>query len=299
MTTIHSDTAAQNAIFFVPEASFDRGLPNVPVHVFAEERARALSADCPTGLIPLDLSAALRTPYPASTPAILARYLVIRAGEAFSHAFAATGEVFYAARGQGTTEAEGVRIDWREGDTLVLPGASRTRHRAETDSLLVCFTNEPELAYAGVRPPEAVNNTVVRPAYFDGRVSDEKLGLVHQLTGLQKTAGKAVIFATSALAAMRTILPSMTAAINTLEPGGDQRPHRHNAVALTLAIEAEGIHSKVAGETIDWLPYGVMVTPPQAEHSHHNRGPRMMKSFVVQDGALYYQLRNPGFAWTD
>jgi hypothetical protein len=24
----------------------------------------------------------------------------------------------------------------------------------------------------------------------------------------------------------------------------------------------------------------------------------MMKSFVVQDGALYYQLRNPGFAWT-
>jgi hypothetical protein len=41
-----------------------------------------------------------------------------------------------------------------------------------------------------------------------------------------------------------------------------------------------------------------MVTPPQASHSHHNRGPRQMKSFVVQDGALYYQLRNPGFAWT-
>jgi gentisate 1,2-dioxygenase len=266
--------------------------------VFSAEQRRALSPDCPTGLIPLDLSNLLHTAYPATTPAILARYVVVRAGQSLAHEFAATGEIYYVARGQGCTESDGKRIVWRGGDTFVIPGASPTYHQAEADSLLVCFTNEPELAFAGVRPPEAARNSVVRAAYFDGRTSDQKLGLVHGRTGPQQTAGKSVIFATTALREVRTILPSLTAAINTLEPGGDQRPHRHNAVALTLAIEGEGVHSRVAGETIAWIPFGVMVTPPQAEHSHHNRGQRMMKSFVVQDGALYYQLRNPGFAWT-
>lgn len=290
--------AARDAIFYVPEGAFDRGLAYVPPHVFAAEQRQALDPRCSTGLIAMDLSGVLGTGYPASTPLLLARYVVVRAGESLQHTFAATGEIYCVVRGQGKTSAGGTCIAWRAGDAFVLPGESSTRHEAETDSLLVCFTNEPELAYAGVRPPQADRNTVVKPAWFDGRISDEKLGLVHQRTGPQKTAGKSVIFSTTPMQGMRTILPSVTAAFNTLEPGGDQRPHRHNAVALTLAIESEGIYSQVAGEKIDWIPFGVMVTPPQAEHSHHNRGPRMMKSFVVQDGALYYQLRNPGFAWT-
>ena len=299
-TTTKDNAATRDAIFYVPEGAFDRGLANVPPHIFAAEQQRALASECPTGLIPLDLSAALGTAYPATVPAVLVRYVVVRAGESLQHAFAATGEIYYVARGQGTTTGSAdVRIAWRAGDTFVLPGASRTRHEAEVDSLLVCFTNEPELAYAGTRPPEATDNPVVKPAYFDGRTIDEKLGLVHQRSGPQKTAGKSVIFATTPLQRMRTILPSLTAAVNTLEQAGDQRPHRHNAVALTLAIESEGIYSMVGGQRIDWIPFGVMVTPPQAQHSHHNRGPRMMKSFVVQDGALYYQLRNPGFAWTE
>jgi gentisate 1,2-dioxygenase len=296
--TAFANPAERDAIFYVPEGAFDRGLANVPPHIFAAQQRQALDPQCPTGLIAMDLSAVLGTAFAATTPAILARYVVVRAGDSLAHEFQATGEIYYVARGQGTSGAGETRIVWRAGDVFVLPGASKTRHEAETDSVLVCFTNEPELAYAGTRPPEAAANTVVRPAYFDGAVIDQKLGLVHQRTGPQQTAGKSVIFATTPLQRMRTILPSLTAAVNTLEPGGDQRAHRHNAAALTLAIESEGIHSMVGTEKIDWLPYGLMVTPPQAPHSHHNRGPRMMKSFVVQDGALYYQLRNPGFAWT-
>ncbi len=296
----HADNAAarRDAIFYLPEGAFDRGLAYVPPHLFLDEQRQALDPACPSGLIPMDLSGVLGTAWPATTPAMLARYVVVRAGEAVEHAFEATGEIYYVARGQGVSHAGDTRIAWRAGDAFVLPGAGRTRHEAQADSLLVCFTNEPELAYAGVRPPEAAHNPVVKAAYFDGRLIDEKLGLVHDRTGPQRTAGKSVIFATTPLQGMRTILPSLTAAVNTLEPGGDQRPHRHNPAALTLAIESEGIYSQVDGRRIDWIPFGLMVTPPQAEHSHHNRGPRMMKSFVVQDGALYYQLRNPGFSWT-
>jgi gentisate 1,2-dioxygenase len=291
--------AAHDAIFYVPEGAFDRGLANVPPHVFAAEQRQALDPNCPTGLIAMDLSGTLGTAWPATTPVMLATYVVVRAGESLTHHFQATGEIYYVARGRGTTASGEVRIAWQTGDVFVVPGASGTRHQAETDSVLVCFTNEPELAYAGTRAPDAATNAVVKPAFFDGGVIDGKLGLVHQRSGPQKAAGKSVIFATTPLAGMRTILPSLTAAMNTLEQGGSQRPHRHNAAALTLAIESEGIHSMVGEHRIDWIPFGVMVTPPLAVHSHHNRGPRMMKSFVVQDGALYYQLRNPGFAWTD
>jgi gentisate 1,2-dioxygenase len=298
-TAPRGDTAAA-AVFYVPEGSFERGLPDVPVHLFEAEQRQVLSAACPSGLVALDLSRALKTDYPATTPVLLARYAVVRAGDRLTHRFAATGEVYHVLRGRGETLAReaDVFMAWSAGDSFVLPGADDVEHRAKTDSLLVCVTNEPELAYAGVRPPQASRNPVVRAAHFNGAVADQKLGLVHQRTGPQMTAGKSVIFANAAMGAMRTILPSMTAALNTLEPGGDQRPHRHNAAALTVALQGEGVYSEVAGTRVDWIPFGVMVTPPQAVHSHHNRGRQMMKSFVVQDGALYYQLRNPGFAWT-
>lgn len=292
------NSAAKDAIFYVPEGAFDRGLPDVPAHVFRDEQRKAFAPDCPTGLVAMDLSERLGLAWPATTPAMLARYVVVRAGEVLSHAFQATGEIYYVATGRGESSAGDLNMRWQAGDVFVLPGASQTRHQASEDSVLVCLTNEPELAYAGVRAPEPHLNRVVAPAFFSGTLIDEKLGLVHQRNGPQKTAGKSVIFATTPLAGMRTILPSLTAAINTLEVGGDQRPHRHNAAALTLAIESEGIHSLLDGERLDWIPFGLMVTPPQAAHSHHNRGPRMMKSFVVQDGALYYQLRNAGFSWT-
>ena len=288
----------RDAIFYVPDGAFDRGLSDVPPHLFVDEQRRALDPACPSSVIAMDLSAALGLDWPATTPAMLARYVVVRAGESLSHLFQATGEIFYVARGKGVTCAGDLRMPWQAGDIFVLPGASQTRHEAAEHAVLVCFTNEPELAYAGARAPEPHLNLVVAPAFFSGAIVDDKLGLVHQRSGPQTTAGKSVIFSTTPLARMRTILPSMTAAVNTLEVSGDQRPHRHNAAALTLAIESEGIHSLIDGERLDWIPFGLMVTPPQAVHSHHNRGPRMMKSFVVQDGALYYQLRNPGFSWT-
>jgi len=67
---------------------------------------------------------------------------------------------------------------------------------------------------------------VVKAAWFDGKTIDNKLGLIHQRTGPQKTAGKSVIFATTPLEGMRTILPSLTAAVNTLEQGGDEPDNR-------------------------------------------------------------------------
>jgi len=290
---------AANAVLHAPEAAFKRGLPDVPAHLFARERNLALAPGRPSGLIALDLSAELGLAGPATTPAMLARYVLVRAGEHVAHEFSATGEVHYVIRGQGETESHDVRIVWKAGDVFVLPGAANTCHRASSDSILLCVTDEPLLAMLCVPAPDAAANRAVKPAHFSAASIDAQLDLIHRRTGPQKSAGKAVNFFTSASARVVSLLPAMSAGMNTLEPGGNQRPHRHNAAALTLGIQVEGVHSMVGGQRFDWIAAGVMVTPPLAVHSHHNRGPAMMKSLVLQDGGLYYNLRCPGFSWED
>jgi gentisate 1,2-dioxygenase len=139
---------------------------------------------------------------------------------------------------------------------------------------------------------------VVKPTLFPGRLMKEILEDVHSRSG-DDVAGKAVFCTSPAGAATSTVTPMIVAAVNTLEAGGDQRPHKHNAVALTFCIQGEHCHSVVANRRVDWKPFGVMVTPPGEEHSHHNRGKKIMRSFVMQDSGLYYHTRAVGFAYCD
>ena len=72
-----------NALYYDPANAFDFRWPAVPRRQFLAERDRALDADAPSGLVPLDASAELDTPYPATTPSLLARYLRLRPGDAY------------------------------------------------------------------------------------------------------------------------------------------------------------------------------------------------------------------------
>ena len=85
--------------------------------------------------------------------------------------------------------------------------------------------------------------------------------------------------------------------MNSLEPGGVQVPHRHNAAALTLCVQGNGVYSMIEGRRTDWQVNAVMVTPPAELHAHHNEGTDMMLSIVAQDGGLFYHARVVGFGW--
>ena len=62
---------------------------------------RAFDPDGNTRLIELDISDKFQTPYQATIPAILARYIRINAGEKINHSFIASGEVYYVLKGDG------------------------------------------------------------------------------------------------------------------------------------------------------------------------------------------------------
>ena len=93
----------QRAIYNSPENFFNWSWPSVPRHQFLAEREKAYDPDGKTGLIELDISDALETPYPATIPAILARYVKVRAGDSLFHSFNASGEVFYVLQGTGSS----------------------------------------------------------------------------------------------------------------------------------------------------------------------------------------------------
>jgi gentisate 1,2-dioxygenase len=294
-STARPEPAAARAVFYAPEVAFDRPIPKVPPAVFSAQRAAAFAADAVTGMIACDLSAELGSPWPATTPTMLARYIVVRTGETLNHQLGSSGEVYYVIRGSGETGCAGERFAWKQGDAFCLPGGEAVEHRASADAILLQVTNEPELAYLRAAP----DATAIQPTLFSVEVTDQHLRNVHGRNGEQKSAGKSVVFLTGMMEERRVTTPTLLSAINTLEPGADQRPHRHSSAALTLSIQGEGVFSRLDGAEIPWEPDTLFLTPPMAEHSHHNRGTEMMRSFVVQDTGLHSQLRTTNFGWTD
>jgi len=77
------------------------------------------------------------------------------------------------------------------------------------------------------------------------------------------------------------------------------RAHRHNAAAITLVLQGENCHSRIAGEARSWSLYSTLVTPPGEPHSHHNGGDVQARFLIVQDGGLHYHARTMGFAFLE
>ena len=288
---------AARARYSAPENAFEVKIPEVPRHVFVEERAKALDPATETGLIPLDISDRLELDFPATTPLLLVRYVRIRPGDSVTTELKASAEVYYVMRGAGHSEKGDDRIPWRRGDVFCLPGGGQTRHVAgETDSLLFLLTNEPQLALENAEPP-LPGNAPIEALLYPAEELAQWLQSAESLNGPDVT-GKAVVFSSEGQE-WRRITPTLTLALASLAVGEDQRPHYHNSVAVTLIVKSDYCYSILDGERVDWLEDAVMLTPPGTTHSHHNRGNDRTIRLVAQDGGLYYHCRTMGFSFND
>ena len=290
--------SAQRAILYAPEVAFDRPVPRIPAAIFRLERAIAFDPITPTGFVEMDQSDVLGCAWPATTPALLARYIVIRAGDSFRHNLASSGQVYHVLRGTGFTDCGEERFSWERMDSFCLPGGTDVELGSAGGAILLVISNEPELSYLRASA-NAGSQQAIRPTLFRRVSVLQELDKVHGRHTEQRAAGKSVVLLTELMATRRLTTPTMLCAINSLEPGGDQRPHKHSSAALTLSIDGDGVHTMVDGVEIAWEPDTLIVTPPFAVHSHHNRGSAMMRSFVAQDTGLYTEMRSVSFAWTD
>lgn len=290
-------TAASRARFQDPENFFAFKWPAVPRRQFLVERDRAFANDAATGEVILDASDAMGMRYAATTPVLLARYLVVRGGEQLTIHRHASAEILYVLRGGGRSVGCDETIEWSEGDVFCFPGGVDIVHGSDADSILFSVCNEPLLRLENLEPPRA-GAALVQPILWEKAEMDRRFDDIFARPDTQQTAGRALQLSSAQMEPAGYPVPTMNVAINTLEPGGDQRPHRHNGAAITLAVQGAGVYSMIEEERVDWSNGAAQVTPATELHSHHNRGTQRMRSVVMQDEGLHFYARTPGFSWT-
>jgi len=285
--------------FFNTGNAFNVQLPPVPDHIFTSEPTIALHPGTPTGLIPCDISATLECDFPATTPLILIRYAKIRANEMLRTDFNASGVMFYVIRGAGSTSCGAETVEWNAGDIVVLPGGVPHDHTAGLeDAVLWIVTNEPQLAFETLRAP-APGHAPSEIVHYRAEEITRQIELLYDVGRSEQTAGSALIFSAERQEATRNILPTLTLAMNSLPGGAVQRPHRHNAVAVSLVIRGDRCFSMMDGRRKDWAPWATTITPPVAVHSHHNGGNEQALFLIVQDGGIFYHTRAMGFEFAE
>jgi gentisate 1,2-dioxygenase len=250
-------------------------------------------------MIACDVSDTLSCPFPATSPFVLASYARIRAGETLPLDVAASGIVHYVIEGHGSTHSGDETVNWGPGDVFITPGGiAETNTAGADDAVLWVVTNEPQFAFehAQAPAPGAAPTPVV---HYTAAEIQRQVDLIYDIGKTSEVPGHAIIFSSDVQEASRNAMPTLTVAMNTLDPGVVQRPHRHNSVAVSLVVSGNNCFSTVDGKRKDWSPYATTITPPVAVHSHHNEGDERAFFLIVQDGGLFYHARAMGFEFVN
>jgi gentisate 1,2-dioxygenase len=264
----------------------------------------------PTRAVPLDLSEALGVEYPATGPSVLAQFLCVSGGDVLTMTPQATSTLVYCLEGAGESQVEWPggegTIRWTAGDVVTVPGRATTRYLAERDAVLYHVDDSPLLAYLGAAPTAAR----FAPTRFDGATARGLLAEVAADPGAANRSRVAVLLANARNDQTLTATHTLWAMLGLLPDGQDQRPHRHQSIALDLIVTCRpGCYSLLGPELrpdgsivdpvrIDWEPGGAFVTPPGLWHSHHNESGAPAHLLPVQDAGLQTYLRTLDIRFT-
>ena len=265
-------------------------IPAVPIKTFPSE----LHSHGPTRVIHFDNSKELRTNYPATSPNCLASYIRIEAGQSLTSDVQATSNLFYVLKGRGKTETAGGFLNWAAGDIFTLPACERIMHGADTDAVLYWVNDSPLLAYLGVKPVQMIFNPVhYKAEWLRGEVRNAAAA-----PGAKERNRIGILLANQACPLTLTVTPTLWALLEIVPPGMVLPPHRHNSVALDLAIRGcSGGYTLMGPEIdargrirnpvrVDWADASAFTTPPMLWHEHHNEGDEEAWVMPVQDAGL-------------
>lgn len=296
-------------------------MTEVPVRIFPA----ALHQTGITHNTPLDLSEALSLRYKATAPNLLASFIEVKAGEALETGVEhATSQSFYVMRGAGSSNTRAGLVEWSQGDLFVLPylgddapsvcessaavvGRQCVRHTCAAPAggscALYFVHDEPLLRYLGARP---VDTRRFQPALYPGRAMLDTVGsisAVDEATGEVRNRRGILLSSQDTMDQTKTLTPTLWSLLNSIGAGANQAPHRHNSVALDLAVVGgPGVYTLLGRELdadgrivsplrVDWESGGVFVTPPGWWHSHHNEGNDTAWVLPMQDAGLYTHQR--------
>lgn len=286
---------AQEVISWEYSAAATPDLKDVPIQPFPA----SLHEHGDTRVIALDLSKELETPYLATSPNLLANYIRIKPNEHIDTHVEATSEIFFVMRGSGHTKTETGTIRWHEGDSFTLPCNKGVTHYADEDSALYWTHDGPLLEHMGVVP----NKAMFKPAFYSKKYMLDEVERIRAVAMAENRNRVGIILGNHASSKTKTVTHTMWTLFNLLPKQQMQKPHRHQSVALDLAVSAAENTYTLIGKKVDadgkiinpvkamWEKNTVFVTPPGWWHSHHNESDTDAYVFPVQDAGLHTYMR--------
>ena len=260
-----------------------------------------------TRIVDLDCSTDLRTASPATTPALLASFVVLSASEPLTTEPEATSELYYCLSGRGASRlarsvgAEAGTIPWSAGDVVVLPAGCRAEHRClDGRAVLYRVTDAPLLRYLGAVPGEPR----FAPTRYPAERTEELLCDVARHPDASRRSRVSVLLGNAATPETLTVTHVLWAMVGVLPARHTQRPHRHQSAAVdlitacppgcfTLVGEELDAHGDIVDPVrVDWEAGGAFVTPPGLWHSHHNESDGSARLVPIQDAGLHTYLRS-------
>ena len=304
-------------------------MSEVPIKIFTPD----LHEQGPSAIIQFDLSRELQTDYPATSPNLLANFIRILENETLesSVVFAATSQTFYVIRGNGSSLTRNGSVSWSEGDMFVIPyfgndvesvctmpnsNKQCVKHTCTNEPLfggcaLYWVHDEPLLQYLGVEPS---SQRRFEPAFYSSNAMKET---VHSLSNTDNNGKvknrRGILLGNEATSQTRTLTPTLWSLLNNIGPNINQKPHKHNSVALDLAVYARhgsNVYTQMSQElnangellnpiSTQWKTGSVFITPPGWWHSHHNEGNEDAWVLPIQDAGLYTHQRTLDFRIAD
>jgi gentisate 1,2-dioxygenase len=271
--------------------------PTMPVETFSA----GLHKSGPSRIVPLDLSASLGIETgPATSPALLAHFIHIRPHEKVATAPNATSELYYVIRGSGVSFINGAAVSWSTGDFLTLPAGCRSTHHAEDDAALYWVTDEPLLRFLGAEATEPR----FAPTLFDAASARAELERVAAEPHAGQRSRVSILLANANQTQTLTATHVLWAMYGIVPAGSEQRPHRHQSVALDLCVDGRpgcytllGPRLDEQGDIIDpirvdWSSGSAFTTPPGMWHTHFNESGSPAWVIPIQDAGLQTYLRS-------
>jgi len=259
-------------------------------------------------VVPLDLSKELGLSTGAATsPALLANFVRIRAGEQIDTSPNATSQLYYVLYGRGFAAVNGHRVRWEKGDFLTLPAGSHSVFYAEAETAMYWVHDEPLLRYLGAD----ATRPRFRPTKFRRADAVARLEDIASRPGANEKSRVSVLLANANQEQTLTITHVLWAMLGVLPAGQEQRPHRHQSVALDLILDAPpsgcytllGTRLDQRGDIVDpirvdWQAGGAFTTPPGMWHAHYNETDTPAHLIPVQDAGLQTYLRSLDIKFT-
>ena len=190
---------------------------------------------------------------------------------------------------------------------MTLPAGARSVFYADAETAMYWVHDEPLLRYLGAE----ARKPMFRATKFRRADAVAKLEDIASRSGANEKSRVSVLLAHANQEQTLTITHVLWAMFGVLPPNQEQRPHRHQSVALDLILDTPpsgcytllGTRLDERGEIIDpirvdWQAGGAFTTPPGMWHAHFNETDTPAHLIPIQDAGLQTYLRSLDIKFT-